>query len=1193
MQKYKGKDENEMSERRWTDSQKRAIDHRGSDLLLSAAAGSGKTATLTARLTSLLTSSESDVTPSQVLAVTFTNAACAEMRDRLFASALDMLKNDPGNKKARELVTGIDSVKICTMDSFCISVIRPHFAAFGLPANFRVADSTELELLRKRAMKDTVDMFFESEDGDFLLLADCLSNERDEDSVDEALLALMSTLTQKNVGEKELYRYADRLYEIAPTTYWNSHVASSVKEEMRLFTEHYTNAFRSFTGKFTESDKIREKYVPECDSMTQLLERISGLSDSGEYDKLRELVTSYKFSMFRPLGEKNQTDATVKFHKLRRSFKEEFEKKLQPRFLWSEEEILTTCKKTASCETGLAKLTGEYTRRFSEMKRERGIVDFDDVNKMATELLIDTEGNPTAAARKIGERYRYIFIDEYQDTNRTQDAIFKSISHDAERFMVGDIKQSIYSFRGAEPEIFARYRMDFSQKNGGEYIFMSDNFRSSRAVLDFANDVSERTFKYSSMPYGEEDKLRFGRAEEGTEQCEIVLVDKNGDDSDDDSEEEENTKVRKSREAEYVARRVSQILKHQRKPNGDFYTPEDIAILVRKNSEVEEFSSALENIGVTSQKNIKQNVLDSEEVLTLLCILHSVSNPVLDIYLAGAMKSSVFGFSLEDTVKIRLAYPDGPLYFAVREYSLGELGEKCRVFINTLDSLRERASFLSAELYIRSVISTLSLELRLSDDEKSAKTVRHNLNEFCSLAASAGKSGFLSLFQFLDYVERTPERSQNGAKEAPRAEGAVSVMTVHQSKGLEFPICFLCGCAKNMHSSMSRETTVFDPEIGLGLMLPDESTLVRCDNGVRRGVMASLLRRSTEEEMRVLYVAMTRAREKLIVTAQVKDSDLQCEQTGEELLFDGEYKVLTAPSVISWILPAVISPDSKNSVRIITDTSLEAENESDTDRESDDILSDEESTELGDILSQRFSYQYPYDYLKKIPAKLTVSRLYPEILDEDESAADAGSEDIDFGEEAPRPEFMSRLSSPKGNDIGTATHVFMQFCDFERLLREGAQAELSRLSAEGFLSREMSGIVDISLIEEFRKSSFFARMTESRRMERELRFNSLQGAEKFTSDTELGKKLAEENVKLTVQGVIDAVFEDKDGKLVLVDYKTDRFSPNTPRDTAIEILKERHRNQLSYYRDICGEIFGRKVDETYIYSLTLGEAIEI
>ena len=365
------------STRTWTKPQLDAIEHRGSDLLLSAAAGSGKTAVLTARLIRLLTSPDSDVKPSEVLAVTFTNAASAEMRDRLFSAALELVRTDPSNARARELVASIASVKICTIHSFCLSAIKPYFARLGLPSDFRVADETESEILRRQAMSETVSEYFDSvTDGgeDFVFLADTLLTARDESSLDEILLSLARTLGAKGVGAKQLSAYAENLEAIRPGTFWSSFAAEGIREDLHRFASFYSDVFNFYRGNLAETEAVSAKYLPECEDLYSLAERLQSLANGGDYEILRSAMCGHVFPRLPSVKAQDQTDFSLEFKAYRDLFKKKLSA-LRDKFFSSDEaDILRDARRTASLERALAAVLGSFSARFTEKKRERGIL---------------------------------------------------------------------------------------------------------------------------------------------------------------------------------------------------------------------------------------------------------------------------------------------------------------------------------------------------------------------------------------------------------------------------------------------------------------------------------------------------------------------------------------------------------------------------------------------------------------------------------------------------------------------------------------------------------------------------------------------------------------------------------------------------------------------------------------------------
>ena len=1204
-----------MSERKWTEAQKRAISYRGSDLLVSASAGSGKTAALTARLIDILCSPSSDVMPSEVLAVTFTNAACDEMRSRLFDAALAEISRDASNVRARRLLSSIESVQICTIHSFCRAAIAPYFAELGLVSDFRVADETEAAMLSEKAIGDVVSRLFNDPErsDDLSLLADTLSESRDETSLDRVLLEMCRTLAQKGAEASSLLKYADMLDEAAKRDLFETSLGEVIKKELVMLADHYEPLFSRYAKTLAGIEKI-EKYVPTCEHLADVCRVIRSSTDQS-YSDAKKAFSAIAFpDLARGIPTALQTDESLDFRAHRDAFKKAFGKIYCDFFGYADGEISDSLRRTAELDRALARLSDAYETRFTELKRERGALDFGDLERLAHRLFVDENGDPTPAARRVAEKYRYVFIDEYQDTNRAQDDIFRAIACRSERFMVGDVKQSIYSFRGADVSVFSSLRRAFMKGEGGEYVFMSENFRCASNVIKYANAVSRAMFPFSDTPFDRSDELIFARdGADCADKAELVLLSKkiSGDDggeNDDGSDSEEVEYLEGMGEAQYVARRVSELISDGKKADGTPILAGDIAILCRSASgKAKAFADALEKLGIPAAMEAKRDIFADETMLSLISILNAVVRPELDIYFTGALRAAPFGFSLDDVVRIRLEYTGVPICAALDMYAErndgGELCEKCRFAIAALRSLRASATLVPPEAFIRHLAKTLDLESALSTKKRAPETVRRRIRELRTLARSAADGGFTTLFAFIEYLERMMESGRESAVSGTDAN-AVRIMTIHHAKGLEFPVCILTAAAAQLNLKDSKAPILFEPTFGVAAKLPDPTGLVKYETILHRVSAAVIKRRAIEEEMRVLYVALTRARDRLIAVASLPDAYAEIRAAEKSAGAYSEYSVRGAKNYLRWLIAPVAAKEDCGAALLAPETP------------SDDAVFDKKTTaveiapptppddalvgELCDLFEERFSFEYPYEYLRAIPAKLTVSRLYPEILDEDaelEALAEAPSE-------TPVPRFLAGTEGEKADaaKIGTATHVFMQFCDFARLspeasdgasVEERVRAELSRLVDERFIDRANAALVDVSQICAFVCSPLFRRIRAARRVWREFRFNAARPAYQFTGDVDLAEKLRRNRTDVIVQGVVDLMFEDENGRFVLVDYKTDRLTDyeRAHPEAGKKTLRERHRNQLTYYRDILSEMAPSPIDETLIYSLTLADTI--
>lgn len=1265
-----------MSEREWTPAQRQAISHRGGDLLVSASAGSGKTATLTARLIELLCSPSSDAEVSEVLAVTFTNAASAEMRSRLFSAASEEVAKDPSNARARRLLSSIDQVQICTMHAFCLTAIRPYFSELGLASDFRLADDTESALLRERAIGDTVSRLFDNKESadELSILADTLASPRDEASLDQTLLGVFTSLEARGVDSAALLAYATQLEKWAEDDPFSTPFGDVLREKLVSLAGHYERVFSHYTSLLSGEEQV-EKYVPECERLSDIcraLRRLAGQT----FPQARECLNSVDFPRLVTVKSEFQTDESLEFKAHRDAFKKELKVIRDSFFVFGNDEVRTSLSRTAALNRALSHVAASYEARYAELKRERGAVDFSDLERFAHRLFVGKDGAPTAAALRCAQKYRYVFIDEYQDTNRIQDDIFRAISVNAERFMVGDVKQSIYAFRGAEPDVFTSLRREYMAENGGKYIHMSENFRCASNVIRYTNAVSRMMFCHSDTPFDETDELIYARGgADCVENSELVLLSKDDEERSDngDGDISASGQIRLSdpaapgesihsadvpgetqaalTEAQYVARRIRELIANGKKSDGTPITPGDIAILIRSaNQRARGFADELEALGIPVSLEAKRDFFADPTVLTVICLLHAVASPELDIYFTGALKSAPFGFSLDDAVRIRIAYPSMPMCASLEKYAEyendDELTQKCRRANELLASLRCYASLVPPDAFIRYMSRSLELESTL--DAPCRADVRRKLRELRTLARDAQKSGFTTLDTFLSFLDRMMEKG--AATESASAGDAVSIMSVHHAKGLEFPVCFLACAAADFNMRDAKAAVLFDPSFGVCAKLPDRTGLVSCETLPHRIAAENLRRRAVDEEMRVLYVAMTRARDRLIVCASVDDGKARLRAAQKEAGLYSEYNVRSTGNFLPWLL-APIAAGEECGVTVLTPDAHELHNiprmTSDAALSCGTADAGHEATalKLRDIFRERFDFVYPYEHLKKIPSKLVVSRLYPGILDEEPT--DKVLTDVILGDKAPLPRFMSGKSEADSAKIGTATHVFMQFCDFAALAGSGTaageagpgmaastdggvpnsvaeslpaaskvrnhttdgpaddktneavarriDAELARLVQKRFIAKNDADLVDRGQIAAFVTSTLFRRILSARQIWREFRFNAARSAADLTTDPALAEKLRSQCTDVIVQGVVDLLFEDADGRYILVDYKTDRLSAAQRHDVSLAkaVLRERHRNQLSYYRDILGDMLGQRIDEALIYSLTLADTVDI
>ncbi len=1175
-----------MSEVKFTGAQRTAIEYGGTDLLVSAAAGSGKTATMTERITRKIISG-GDIT--RILAVTFTKAAANELKSRISKSLSEILKDDPDNKHVASQIVKIGSADICTIDSFCLKIVRRNFEKLQIGNDLRVADTAEAEILMREAMDETLDAFYESdeENKNFMLVSDCYSAFSDEEKLREELLSLYKKLISTKDSINTLIGSKRSDGDFMDSTY-----GKVLNEYIAEFAKHYRRFFEHAVSEISSDENCRKGYLEGFSYDLDFVKRLENATHGAEYSDFASIFSSYV-----PLGLKGVRGEcavdTEFLRDTRSNFKDRLKRIKEDYFSSDMPSIQYASEQNEKICAAIYEILSKFEQEFQKKKRARSVCDFNDVERYALKLLYDGD-EISDIAKEIAAEYDEICIDEYQDTNSVQDKIFCAISSN-NRFMVGDIKQSIYRFRSAEPEIFAYYRNAFGQieikedkiddkagnKNKeteckvenadkkaegcvGKSVFMSENFRCSKGVIDFVNLVSDYMFGNSDgIPYGEGDKLKFSKDENVPyEKSEVFLIEEGKKDEPSISEED------------FVAQKIKDLIDNGYLPNGKKIRPSHIAVLIRNFSSASpKYIEAFARYGIPAEYCGDENFFEKPEVLLVLCILNVIDNPSRDIYLAGALESPVFGFTLEELVRIRRIDKESPsLYRSLmtyKEQNDDETSKKIDTFLEKIGEYKKVSRKLPSHELISYIYADTGILSMCSVPEKSS------LIKLYDCARRYEASSFKGLYSFLKYVEKI---SSQDAKETLGDSGeSVKVLSVHASKGLEYEICFICNTASEFNNADKNTPLLFERNLGVAGYVGREDGIVRFNTLVRKCTALKIDLANKEEEMRILYVAMTRARSKLYITAELSNPDkkLAIAQKNAELV--SKFSVYSSSRYIDWIIGATAFPNKSFDISVIRSSTDEKE---DTPSDmKDGIDYDEvEAQKYADTFEKRFNFEYKYKYLEKIPSKMSISKLYPEVLDGTENETLTLNEPL-----FDTPSFISEKVAENAAMRGTATHVFMQFCDFGLLLRDGAQKEIDRLVKSSFISEDTAKLINVDHIEKFAHSPLLFDIMKAKRVVREFRFNVMLDASEFSSDEKLNGE------KVLVQGVTDCIYEDENSNLVLVDYKTDAVTEKN----YVEVLKERHSMQLLYYKKACEMIFGKSVSKTLIYSVPLARTVEI
>ncbi len=1200
--------------RTWTPAQSAAMSTRNKTLLVSAAAGSGKTATLTERIIRGITDPSSPSDISGMLIVTFTRAAAEELKARIFKALGEALAKDPENKRLTAQLIKLGSAKISTIDSFYLELIRSNFSDLGLSPSFRIADPTELEILQKSVMEDTIEYCYETDDR-FPAFAECFTGTRSADALSEILLSLFSKVSAIPEGVGFLKRRADALLgeSEASVDFFSTEFGKVVKAQTEDMARHGLALFREAIDYAKNDEKIARAMIDSLCYDRDFCQALLTVLNSSEnaYLHTKKHLESFAPVRMKPLKAEYVTDEVLYFKEARSAFHKELKKRAQSSFSKSGEVISLAMRDTALYTEILYRTLAEFEARITAEKERRNVLDFNDIRRYTLKLLVNEDGTPTPVAKKYAEEFSEIYIDEYQDVDLVQDLIFRSISRRDNRFMVGDIKQSIYSFRGAEPQVFSGYRATFpahdsvaADESDSVTVFMSENFRCDQNVIEFTNLVCSRIFSVcvDSIGYKAEDDLVFKKPDlpDGYESPKVqisIILTKEDEDSDESLDDDESPE-KKELEAAYIADEIARLCKTERKADGKRIQPGDIAVLFRSHAMSAPVAKALQERGILSSESDGDHYFENPDVLMVLCLLNAVDNPHRDIFLRGALRSPLFGFSMDELIQIRAAADASySLYDALlaRMEVEDALGEKCRLFHETLTDLRQSASALPVDRFLRVLFeSELFMASGLVTYQKESGE-GGNLLRLYEYARSFEAGSFKGLYNFIEFINTLIEE---GKKMQTPPKGVspdrVNLMSIHQSKGLEFPVCFLCGTAKQFNRQDQRLSLIFEYPTGVAMKISDSTGFARINTPMREALAASMGIKQSEEEMRVLYVALTRARERLYVTAATssKKEALMTRATSRARLCD-RYSLMRANSYLDWILIPFADPNVGTDcceIRFLSPSMIGRSAKTDFQEESAPIKTEEktevkENEELFHYLQEKYAFRYPHKDLRRIPAKLTVSKLSPDILDEGDASAELFAQ-----KKTVVPDFFitGKPSRASASERGTATHLFLQFCDFSRLASHGIEEEIARLVEKRFIPQNIADLIYAEDLQQFTDSELFRRILSAKRVIREQRFNLLLSAEDFTKDEALAEGLRGE--KLAVQGVIDLILTDDQNRVSLYDYKTDRLTKaerNDPKATT-EKMNRVHGLQLSYYTHAVEKIFGKMPEEIAVYSTHAG-----
>ena len=1160
--------------RQLTDAQRAAVEHEGSPLLVSAAAGSGKTMVLVERLMRHLREGH-DLT--DYLIITYTEAAAAELRSKIAARLSEALAETPDDRHLRRQTHLLYLAQISTIHAFCNALLRQYAHLRDLPPDFRVMDEQQAELLRQQVMTRLLTQRYERADADFTALADTLGAGRSDTALTDAALKLYDTLRTHAHPAQWVAQCREQLdlrnVTDAGQTIWGQEALAAVRRTAAAQVRRMTQAIE-----LAQQDALlKQKYAP---SLLETRDALVRLSQAEHWDDA--LVCEIPFPGFSAAAK---ADAALKNQiKALRDHCKSAVSALQNALYDCSDMVLSDLRSSVPATLALFDLAEAFGQRYTAEKRRRGLLDFSDLEHETIALLTDRySGAPTATAKDISAGYHEVMVDEYQDCNQVQDTIFRAVSGNGEKlFMVGDVKQSIYRFRLADPKIFLEKYHSFSDTPGmPRRVILSQNFRSQPAILEAANHVFRTCMseEVGELDYGDAEALYPGaqRPALPTPPVELHVI---------DCKDDERNRV--ECEAAFIAARIRRMLDHRECICDDGalrpVTPGDIVILLPSpRSVAAAYLSALAAAGIPATGS-GGNLLETTEAYVLLSTLRIIDNPHQDIPLAAAMSSPVFGFTAEELAQIRQA-ADGDLFTALTAHA--DADTRCDDFLRLLERWRVLAQTQPLPELIWTVLQQSEMEPIFGTLSGGAQRRRNLLSIY---EASMDFHGGLSVF--LDAMEL--RRIGDGMEPVPVSDGAgmVRLMSIHKSKGLEFPVVFVSDLSRQFNLQDLYLPVLSHPTLGVGIRAVDLDQMQQFSTFARTAISQRLLTETLSEQLRVLYVAMTRAVDRMILTCCESNIGRHLANVAGHGFPADPYAVSLATNRSHWVLmAALLRPEAQilrhaaqaDDAGVIPVDGLWEIQWHDTVADAapaavePSVLS--ESTPS--VTAPLAAFSYAHVGTAATPSKLTATQLKGRYQDEEaaESAVQWVAEAA-----APRferPQFVTAQTGLTPTERGIAAHLFMQYADYARCTdAEGIRAELTRLTAAEFLSQDQADAVRPETILAFVCHPLGQAVRSAPQLLREFKFSLLDDAARYYPSADSGEQIL-------LQGVIDCAIIDADG-LTILDFKTDRIRSGEEAARAA-----RYRGQLDAYARALERIYKLPVRRKVLWFFSTGAAAEL
>ena len=1212
-----------MAEVKWTNEQLQAIQEKNSNILVAAAAGSGKTAVLVERIIHKIIDEQMDI--DKILVVTFTNAAASEMRERILEAIYKKLEENPENVHLQRQIILLNKASICTIHSFCLDVIHNHFYEIDLPSNFKIADTAEIDLLKQEVLDDLFEQKYTENDKDFIELLENYTNYRGDEALQELVLKIYKFIQSspfpiKWLQEKlELLKIEDK--DISQTI-WGELIIQTVEDDIQESIMQL-EAIKSKIALYPEMTKF---YQEICEDLIILKD----LQNYNSWDELYIKLLNFNFSKW-PVDKKVTNDLKEDSKEIRDKVKKHIKEKTAKLLSCSQEQAVKDLKIITPILEKLANLVTEFTKNFAEKKKEKNCIDFNDIEHFALKILLDENNNPTEVAKKYKEKFEEIAIDEYQDSNLVQEAILTSISKGNNIFMVGDVKQSIYKFRQARPELFLQKYDEYKNKEEKTQednlkIQLFRNFRSRQNILNITNLVFESIMskELGDINYNENEYLNYGANYPETEEAkncagiaELDIIDLKEDESitafEGEEDEEEQERVEDDvLEAKFVANKIQELLNSDymvfdKKQGYRKIRPKDIVILLRATSNLSPiYEKELSDLELPVFSDTSGTYLDTVEIQTILSVLKIIDNPLQDIPLVVVLRSSICNFTDNDLITIRLTDRNCNFYEALIKTRLicdGDLKNKIESFLEKFEKWKSISQYMPLDEFIWQIYLDTGYYQYVGLLPNGAMR-QANLKTLFEKAKQYEKASFKGLFNFIQFIDKL--KKQNGdlasAKLIGENEDVIRIMSIHKSKGLEFPVIFLCNSHKKFNMQDLNDNILLHQDIGFGPTIMDTARKIKYSSIAKDAIKLKMKQETLSEEQRILYVALTRAKEKLYITGRSKDFTKYAQDKNKILeMYESENIKLDAKlmkkanSYLEWImyvylfnqgrtitlkgeqykLSDIITLNVSNKKDLLKALAKEEVVEQiDLKEEIEQILknkSEEENKKSEQALKELLEWKYDYIVDTTLPTKSSVTKIKQEKIKLEEMLKGIKSEEVGY-KKSYTPKFMQEDKKISSAEKGTLVHLCIQRLDEKKDYElKDIQNMILNLVEKEIITQNEADAIDVNLIYQYTKSQLFEELRQAKEVHKEQPFYINIPAKDVVSEAENSKK------NILVQGIIDLYYIDKNDNLVLIDFKTDYIS-NEP--NAKEKILDKYKVQLEIYKTALEQALGRKVNKT-------------